>query len=68
MKLLWELCRERHTAAIFVSHDLAVIRSLCDRVMILRDGAVVEQGDIEAVIRAPKQDYTRRLVESVLQI
>ena len=68
LRLLSGLCRERHTAAIFVSHDLAVIRSLCDRVMILRDGAVVEQGDIEAVIRAPKQDYTRRLVESVLQI
>ena len=68
LRLLSGLCRERHTAAIFVSHDLAVIRSLCDRVMILRDGAVVEQGDIDDVIRAPKQDYTRRLVESVLQI
>ena len=36
--------------------------------MVMRGGAVVEQGDIGQVIQAPRQDYTRRLVESVLQI
>ena len=66
--LLAKLCRERHTSALFVSHDLAVIRCLCDRVMVMRDGVVVEQGAIGQVIQAPGEDYTRRLVESVLQI
>ena len=68
LRLLLNICRERHTSAIFVSHDLAVVRCLCDRVMILRGGSVVEQGDIGQVIQSPREDYTRRLVESVLQI
>ena len=68
LRLLADLCRRKHTSAIFVSHDLAVLGCLCDRVMVLRGGSVVEQGDTGAVIRAPKEDYTRMLVESVLQI
>ena len=68
LRLLADLCRGKHTSAIFVSHDLAVLGCLCDRVMVLRGGSVVEQGDTDAVIRAPKEDYTRMLVESVLQI
>ena len=68
LRLILDICRERNTGAIFVSHDLAVLRCLCDRVMVMRGGAVVEQGDIGQVIQAPRQDYTRRLVESVLQI
>jgi ABC-type glutathione transport system ATPase component len=68
LRLLMDICRQQHTSAIFVSHDLAVIRCLCDRVMVMRGGSVVEQGEIGQVIHAPKEDYTRRLVESVLQI
>lgn len=68
LSLLLKLCREKHTSAIFVSHDLAAIRCICDRVMVMREGVVVEQGTIGQVISAPKEDYTRRLVESVLQI
>lgn len=68
LRLLSDICRESHTSAIFVSHDLAVIRCLCDRVMVMKDGLVVEQGDAGEIIRAPKEDYTRRLVESVLHL
>ena len=68
LRLLKDIFRERHTSAIFVSHDLAVLRCLCDRVMVMREGVVVEQGEIGQVIQAPREDYTRRLVESVLQI
>ena len=68
LRLLSDICREHHTAAIFVSHDLAVVRCLCDRVMILRGGMLVEEGDVKQVIDAPKEDYTRKLVDSVLEI
>ena len=68
LRLLADICREHHTAAIFVSHDLAVVRCLCDRVMILRGGALVEEGKVEQVIRAPREEYTRTLVDSVLEI
>ena len=50
------------------THDLAVIRCLCDRVMVMKDGAAVEEGNTEQVILEPREDYTRRLVDSVLCI
>ena len=68
LHLLAGICRESHTSAIFVSHDLAVIRCLCDRVMILRDGTLVEEGPVEQVICQPKEAYTKKLVDSVLEI
>ena len=68
LRLLADICREHHTAAIFVSHDLAVVRCLCDRVMIMRGGMLVEEGSVEQVIHAPREEYTRTLVDSVLEI
>lgn len=68
LHLLAGICRESHTSAIFVSHDLAVIRCLCDRVMIMRDGALVEEGLTAQVIRQPREAYTKKLVNSVLEI
>ncbi|MBQ4017144.1 MAG: ABC transporter ATP-binding protein [Oscillospiraceae bacterium] len=68
LRLLADICRKNRTAAIFVSHDLAVIRCLCDRVMVMKDGAAVEEGNTEQVILEPREDYTRRLVDSVLCI
>lgn len=68
LRLFANICRKKHTSAIFVSHDLAVIRCLCDRVMIMRNGKIVEEGPVEQVIRAPREEYTHRLVGSVLEI
>ena len=68
LRLLADICHERHTSAIFVSHDLAVIRCLCDRVMIMRNGALVEEGSVEQVIHQPREEYTRKLVDSVLEV
>ena len=68
LHLLADICRENHTSAILVSHDLAVIRCLCDRVMIMRDGALVEEGPTAQVICRPREAYTRKLVDSVLEI
>ncbi len=68
LHLLHDICREHRKSAIFVSHDLAVIRCLCDRVMVMKDGALVEEGSVEQVIHKPRKEYTRKLVDSVLQI
>ena len=68
LRLLADICRENHTSTIFVSHDLAVIRCLCDRVMIMRNGVLVEEGNVEQVIHVPREEYTRKLVDSVLEI
>jgi peptide/nickel transport system ATP-binding protein len=50
---------------LFISHDLGVIHHLSDRVLVMKDGRIVEHGSAEAVFNSPKQPYTRRLLESV---
>jgi len=65
LELLRELRDTRGMAILFVSHDLAVIAELCDRVAIMRSGQVIEQGRTQEVIDAPRQDYTRELLAAV---
>jgi len=65
LELLRELRDARGMAILFVSHDLAVIAELCDRVAIMRSGEVVEQGLTGQVLAAPRHDYTRELLAAV---
>ena len=60
--LLRELQRRHGLAYLFISHDLAVVRALAHRVVVLRQGRVVEQGTADALFAAPQQDYTRALL------
>ncbi|MFK5882419.1 MAG: ATP-binding cassette domain-containing protein [Sulfurospirillum sp.] len=49
---------------LFVTHDIATVRNLCDRVGILKEGRILEDGDIEDILKNPKNSYTRELIES----
>ncbi len=61
--------RERlGTALVYVSHDLNVISEMCGRVLVMKDGVVVEDGPTARVYRDPRHDYTRRLIASVPRI
>ncbi|GLY93072.1 ABC transporter ATP-binding protein [Actinoplanes sp. NBRC 103695] len=60
--LLAGIRAEDGTALLFISHDLAVIRHLADRVLVMKDGAVVEEGPVERVFAAPEHEYTRALL------
>ncbi|WP_022903247.1 MULTISPECIES: ABC transporter ATP-binding protein [unclassified Curtobacterium] len=51
-------------ACLFITHDLAVVDTLCDRVVVLHDGRVAEQGTRDAILRSPEDAYTRRLVQA----
>ena len=51
-------------AAVFVSHDLAVVRQVCRRVAVMLDGEIVEQGEIDEIIAAPRHPYTQGLIAS----
>lgn len=64
LALLEDLKRETGLAMVFVSHDLAVVERLCDRVVVMQAGAVVEQGDCRATLASPRHDYTRALAEA----
>ena len=67
LRLLRDICRSRDMSALFVSHDLAVVSCLCDRVLVMRDGAVVEEGETRRMIAEPGTAYTRELMDSVLE-
>ncbi len=68
LRLLAEVCREKHMSAVFVSHDLAVVRCVCDRVLVMYRGALVEEGAVMEIIEHPREDYTKKLVGSVLDV
>jgi len=51
--------------AVFISHDLSVIRYLCDRVMVMEKGRIVESGDVERIYKNPQTAYTRSLIEAI---
>jgi len=68
IELLRELTSSSGTAVIFVSHDLAVVRTLADRAIVMRDGKMCEQGSTERLFRAPEHPYTVELLSSIPDI
>ncbi|HLX15527.1 MAG TPA: ABC transporter ATP-binding protein [Bradyrhizobium sp.] len=68
LQLLDRLRREDSLALLFVSHDLNVVRMMCDRTIVLRNGLIVEQGESRALFNDPQTEYTRELVEAVPNI
>ena len=68
LDLLRGLVRELGLSAIIVTHDLAVVRLLADRLMVMQGGQVVEQGLTDQVLDDPQHGYTQLLVSSVLQV
>jgi len=65
LNLLADLKAELGMSYLFVSHDLLVVRMLCDRVAVMRAGRIVEEGTAAEVLEAPKADYTRDLIASI---
>ncbi len=64
IKLLLKLQKEMGISILFISHDLRVVYQMCDRVMIMESGKILEQGTVEEVYRNPQTDYTKLLLEA----
>ena len=65
LDLLWDLRHDLDLSYLFISHDLNVVYSICDRVMVMEKGRVIEQGPVDEVYDHPKEEYTKRLLSAV---
>ena len=65
LELLLELHRDLSLSYLFISHDLNVIYQICDRVMVMEKGRIIEQGTVDEVYDHPQQEYTKKLLSAV---
>ncbi|MDD7370841.1 MAG: ABC transporter ATP-binding protein [Blautia sp.] len=65
LELLNEVQQEMKLSILFISHDLNVIYQICDRVMVMKKGKILEQGTVEAVFEHPQAEYTKELLDAV---
>lgn len=64
LRLIKVFCEERKVALIFISHDLSILRHICNRLVVIRDGAIVEEGKTSEVLASPQNVYTQSLLEA----
>ena len=64
LNTLKEINRKEGTSILFISHDLGVVRHLCQRVVVMQKGCIVEEGPVDQVFFHPQQEYTKRLIAS----
>ena len=65
LELMVEMTRENGTALILISHDLPMVARYCERVMVMRQGELVEQGETRRILAQPAHDYTRKLLAAM---
>jgi ABC-type oligopeptide transport system ATPase subunit len=65
LDLILDLVERRNLTLLFISHDLSVIRHICDRVAVLHHGKLVEQADTEELWSRPQMDYTKSLLQAI---
>ncbi|MPM26488.1 Oligopeptide transport ATP-binding protein OppD [bioreactor metagenome] len=68
IELLKQLRRGLQLSALFISHDLALVQGICDRILVVLDGIIVEEGSVRDVLTTPKHSYTRLLLGSVFEV
>lgn len=64
LRLLMQLKENRGLSMVLVTHDLGVVSQVCDRVMVMENGLIVESGSTDEILNSPRHDYTRSLIEA----
>lgn len=65
VKLLKKLNRENQTTILFISHDLSLVKRLCDRIVVMNKGCIVETGNTHEIFHHPKMEYTQQLINAI---
>ncbi len=68
LNLLLILRKELNLTLLFISHDLSVVRHLCDRIIVMHHGNIVEEGETESIFTNPQKDYTKMLLAAIPQL
>lgn len=68
VELLKRINREKKTSILFISHDLSLIRQICQRVLVMKGGYIVESGDVEEIFNHPTEEYTRQLIAAIPKV
>lgn len=68
VRLLKRINREKKTSIIFISHDLSLVRQLCERVLVMQGGYIVESGSVEEIFHCPKEEYTQKLIAAIPKV
>ncbi|MFL5739491.1 MAG: ABC transporter ATP-binding protein [Flavisolibacter sp.] len=68
LNLLNDLKRELGLTMLFISHDLSVVRYMCDRIMVMKEGKIVESGEAEELYLHPKSAYTKQLIDAIPKV
>ena len=68
VELLKQMNREKQTSILFISHDLSLVKQLCERVLVMKGGYIVETGPTQEVFAHPKEEYTQRLIAAIPKV
>lgn len=68
VELLKRINREKKTAIIFISHDLSLVKQLCERVLVMQGGYIVESGPTGEIFNYPQKEYTKKLIEAIPKV
>ena len=68
LNLLNDLKKELGLTMLFISHDLSVVRYMCDRIMVMQKGKIVETGPAETVYQHPQNSYTKELLSAIPKV
>lgn len=65
IELMKRLNEEKGTAILFISHDLSLVESLCEQVIVMKDGEIVESGSAKEIFKYPREQYTKELIAAI---
>ena len=68
VNLLKKINEVAHTAIIFISHDLSLVAQLCHRVIVMKQGRIVEEGDVDVIFTSPADPYTKELIDAIPRV